>query len=329
MPNPIVSVLFPARNAGKFLSESLDSILSQYLSDFEIILVTQESNDNTKEIADRYASIDRRIKHIEDENTGVGSALNIALSAATGEFLLRQDADDVSLPNRFLAQVNFMNRFPNIDVLGTGMKTIGREKLTWRMPKENDDIVVQFLTRSSLLHPTICIRGSFAKENKIRYSESPFEAEDFALWVELINKASFANLDFATVQYRIHSNQVTQKHPEKIWESTLTVRRRLLESLVPQINESEFQLHDKITRHDTDIELEVLSEWFQKILDSNRLTKIFDERALLLFLNNEKNSFLARAETQGGATSLNSNLTAKLVRTVPVPIRQKIKALID
>ena len=325
----MVSVLLPARDAEKFLSESLDSILNQYLTDFEVIVVTQESKDSTKDIADWYSSIDSRIKHFEDKKTGVGSALNTAMSVARGAYLIRQDADDISLPNRLLGQVNFMNRYQNVDILGSGMKTIGREKLTWQMPQSHDDITVQFLMRSSLLHPTICIRGSFAKEKRISYSESQHIAEDFDLWVNLINQATFANLDFPTVQYRIHSSQVTQKHPDKIWESTSAIRRRLLESIVPNLSESDFKLHDQLTRNDSRIDFQDLCEWFEKILISNRSSCVLGEDALFRFLESEKNSFLGRVRTHREDSQPKSNLVAKLVRSVPVPIRQRIKEVLD
>jgi glycosyltransferase involved in cell wall biosynthesis len=80
----MVSVLLPAKDAEKFLSVSLESILNQYFTDFEVIVVTQESKDNTKDIADRYSNIDSRVKHFENRKTGVGSALNTALSVARG-----------------------------------------------------------------------------------------------------------------------------------------------------------------------------------------------------------------------------------------------------
>jgi hypothetical protein len=248
---------------------------------------------------------------------------------ARGSYLIRQDADDISLPNRLLAQVSFMNRHQDIDILGSGMKTIGREKLTWRMPQSHDDITVQFLMRSSLLHPTICIRGSFAKEKRISYSESQHAAEDFDLWVNLINQATFANLDFPTVQYRIHSSQVTQKNPDKISESTSGIRRRLLESIVPNMSDSDFKLHDQLTRSDSNIDFQDLCEWFEKILISNRSTGVLGEDALFRFLESEKNLYLGRVRSCGEDSRTKSNIIAKLVRAVPVPIRQRIKEVLD
>jgi glycosyltransferase involved in cell wall biosynthesis len=329
MSNPKVSVLLPARNAAAHLGTSLDSILKQYLSDFEIILITQDSSDATKEIAEHYSKVDSRILHIEDPNLGVGSALNLGVKAAAGEYLLRQDADDISLPNRFLAQVSYMDKFSEIDVLGSGMKTIGRAEMIWKMPLNHDEIIVQFLARSSLLHPTICIKGSFARAHNILYSEIPNTAEDFDLWVRLMKTATFANLDLTTVLYRIHSNQITQKKPDEIWDSTSRVRNRLLELTVPDLVPSDIELHENFVRGNSEIDTQQLSQWFKKIFESNKETQVFSYNALSRFFDNEMVHALAREKNNSLEKPLRSNLIAGLVRSIPIPIRSRLKSFLD
>ena len=91
---PKVSIIVPVYNVEKYLRECLDSILSQTLSDIEIICVNDGSEDSSRIILDEYAKKDKRIKIIDKENRGLSSARNIGLKAAKGEFISFIDSDD-------------------------------------------------------------------------------------------------------------------------------------------------------------------------------------------------------------------------------------------
>lgn len=89
-----VSVIIPVYNAEKYLAQCLDSVLSQSLSDMEVICVDDGSSDGSAKIIAGYAAADGRIKKLEQENSGAGSARNAGLAAAEGEYVLFLDADD-------------------------------------------------------------------------------------------------------------------------------------------------------------------------------------------------------------------------------------------
>jgi hypothetical protein len=95
------------------------------------------------------------------------------------------------------------------------------------------------------------------------------------------------------------------------------------------MSESDFKLHDQFTRSDSNIAFQDLCEWFEKILISNRSTGVLGEDALFRFLESEKNSYLGRVRSCGEDSRTKSNIIAKLVRAVPVPIRQRIKEVLD
>lgn len=92
--SPKVSVIVPVYKAEKYLNRCVDSIRNQTLEDIEIILVDDESPDNSPAICDEYARTDSRIKVIHKKNAGAGMARNSALEIATGEFVGFTDADD-------------------------------------------------------------------------------------------------------------------------------------------------------------------------------------------------------------------------------------------
>lgn len=95
----MISVMMPVYNAGEFLPEVINSVLSQTEKNFELIIVNDGSTDNSEEIILSYS--DPRIRYFKQENGGEAAARNTALDHAQGEFIVFQDADDISLPIRF------------------------------------------------------------------------------------------------------------------------------------------------------------------------------------------------------------------------------------
>ena len=94
--NLLVSVIMPVYNAERYLSEAIESVLNQTYTDFELLLINDRSTDKSKEICQEYAQKDNRIVLLENdtENHGPGSARNIGLDNATGEFIIFVDADE-------------------------------------------------------------------------------------------------------------------------------------------------------------------------------------------------------------------------------------------
>ena len=90
-----ISVIVPVYNAEKYLNRCVNSILQQTFSDFEIILVDDGSEDQSRNICDEYAKKDKRIKVIHQQNRGQAAARNRGVSCATGEWVVFVDADDM------------------------------------------------------------------------------------------------------------------------------------------------------------------------------------------------------------------------------------------
>lgn len=103
--SPLVSVIVPAYNAEQFISLTLDSLVSQTYSNFEVIVVDDGSQDGTAEIVDDYASRDRRIKLFQQANAGVAIARNQAIHLSQGQYIAPIDADDIWYPQKLEKQV--------------------------------------------------------------------------------------------------------------------------------------------------------------------------------------------------------------------------------
>jgi glycosyltransferase involved in cell wall biosynthesis len=116
MNAPRVTILMPAYNAGKYIAEAIRSVLTQDFSDFELLIVDDGSSDDTREVIGRFS--DPRIRLLEQENKGISAALNAGLSAASGRYIARFDADDICLPERLSRQAAFLDANPDYILVG-------------------------------------------------------------------------------------------------------------------------------------------------------------------------------------------------------------------
>ena len=99
MSVPFISIIVPVYNVAQFLSITLDSILNQQYTNYEIILINDGSTDESAEIAQRYASNDQRIVFIDKCNEGVATTRNKGLEVSRGNYIMFLDADDIIYPN--------------------------------------------------------------------------------------------------------------------------------------------------------------------------------------------------------------------------------------
>lgn len=97
--SPLISVLMPAFNVEKYITMAIDSVLSQTLSDFELIIINDGSTDGTGEIIEKYKETDARIRVFHMENGGLANARNIAMSYARGAYITFIDSDDAVKEN--------------------------------------------------------------------------------------------------------------------------------------------------------------------------------------------------------------------------------------
>ena len=122
---PEVSVVMSVYNGAADLAFTMDSILSQKDVEFEFIVVNDGSADKTSKILDEYARHDDRVRVIHQENTGLTGALIRGCAVATGEFIARQDAGDVSLPGRLAAQLDVFRNNPTVVMTSCGTRLVG------------------------------------------------------------------------------------------------------------------------------------------------------------------------------------------------------------
>lgn len=112
MSSPRVSIVIPVHNAGRFLAECLDSVLSQDFDDFELVAVDDGSTDDSLAILVHYRECDGRVRVVPGPRGGPAAARNRGLQAATGALIAFQDADDIWLPGKLRRQVEHLDSHP-------------------------------------------------------------------------------------------------------------------------------------------------------------------------------------------------------------------------
>jgi glycosyltransferase involved in cell wall biosynthesis len=125
--NPDVSVVMGVYNGASNLALTMDSILAQQAVELEFIVVNDGSTDETGAILDEYARRDSRVCVIHQKNTGLTRALIRGCAAATGEFIARQDAGDISLAGRLALQLGVLRNNSNVVMTSCGTRFVGPE----------------------------------------------------------------------------------------------------------------------------------------------------------------------------------------------------------
>lgn len=220
---PEISVVMPVYNGEKYLKEAIESILNQSFKNFEFIIINDGSTDKTAEIIQSYR--DERIVYINNEkNLGLSKSFNIGIKVAQGSYIARMDADDLSLPERFEKQLNFLALHPEISIVGSAIERINEkgEKLgVSRKALEPQALKWQSLFSTPLFHPTVVGRAQIFKENL--FDESLTNSEDYELWSRLMFEkgCKLSNLPEPLLLYRVFPNSFTKKlSPEKRANST-------------------------------------------------------------------------------------------------------------
>ena len=215
MNHPLVSVIMSVYNGEKYLVQAIDSILNQTYQNFEFIIIDDCSTDNSSHILQEYAQKDSRIKIIKKEvNQGLKGFiknLNLGISLAKGKYIARMDADDISLPERFQKQVDFLENNPEITLVGAQLNLINEQnKITGEAiaALQHRDIVKRITSQIQLFHPVIMFR----KDQNIQYREKFLYCEDYDLYLNLITQGKkLANLNEKLLHYRILESSISRK----------------------------------------------------------------------------------------------------------------------
>jgi len=214
----LVSVIMSVYNEEEnWLRESIESILNQSYKNFEfIIILDKPGNDKLDILIRKYSKIDPRIRYfVNEKNIGLVRSLNRALTFAKGAFIARMDADDISMPNRFEKQMDYLKNHPDVDFLGARCINIdehGVELYRDSLIPGDMELIKSCLVNVDFVnHPTWFFKKECSDKNN-GYREITC-AEDYDFLLRLItNGFKLANINEFLVRYRIRSSGISQSN---------------------------------------------------------------------------------------------------------------------
>jgi glycosyltransferase involved in cell wall biosynthesis len=235
MSTPLVSILLAVHNGGSLLDESIHSILEQTFTDFELLVIDDGSTDDSHA---RAAAInDPRIRILRNEtNIGLTRSLNRGLAEARGEYIARQDADDISLPNRLSAQVQYLRTHSDVVLVGTSAVRINPKGImigTNDMPVTHEAIRWASVVDNPFLHTSVMFRRAVVQQECGGYDEQYAVCQDYALWNRLAAKHRVANLPDRLVLMREHPSSMTRSQTTLTDEECAAIMAQNLPSLFP------------------------------------------------------------------------------------------------
>jgi hypothetical protein len=207
---PQVTVLMPVRNGAAHLQSAVESVLAQTFVDFELLILDDGSTDATAEIL--RALRDPRVRIVTHQrNLGLVPTLNEGLELARGQFIARQDHDDLSFPDRLRNQVGYLQAHPDCALVGTeAFATIGNEDRAYRLlrPGHAESIRWYLCFDNAFIHSAVMFRRDVLR-NEFGGYPSSFHSEDYALWSRVAASHETANLLEPLLAYREHAASVT------------------------------------------------------------------------------------------------------------------------
>ncbi len=239
---PKATVLMSVYNGEPYVAEAIQSILDQTFQDFEFLIVDDGSTDATPETLHQYASRDKRIRVIPNpSNIGLTKSLNRGIELARGEYIARQDADDISFPERLRRQVDYLDKNPHVGVVAAWVNARSADDhvdRVWRSPESPMLIRWSLLFGNCLAHPTTMFRRQICIDAN-GYDETFRFAQDFELWTRLSSRTMFACLTQVLCERRVHEDMIGLQHREEQESAVCDLLQKSVADLLGTPPESE------------------------------------------------------------------------------------------
>jgi glycosyltransferase involved in cell wall biosynthesis len=227
---PAVSVLMGVWNGAPWVREAIESVLSQTVSDLELIVVDDDSTDATPGILASFR--DPRLQVVRRARGGLTSALNAALRLSRAPLVARLDADDLALPERLERQLTFLSTHPDVGLVGTAAREVdasGREVAIVRPPADDAGIRRALIRRNPFVHSSVVMRRD-AMEQAGGYAEAFSVAQDYDLWMRMSRVTRMANLPEPLVVRRLRPGRVSEARDTERLRAEASVRWRAVRS---------------------------------------------------------------------------------------------------
>lgn len=273
--NPTISVLMPVWNRSEFLQQALDSVLAQTFEDWELLILDDGSTEDMSGVM--RATRDPRIRWMSGPHLGVAGTLNRGLDFATGQFIARMDSDDVCRPDRFAEQIRFMHEHPDIDLCGSFVDIIGKDRSgQWTYPLHHDEIQAGLLFQNCLAHPSVLFRKSSFNRHGLYYDSTYVPAEDHEIWDRSSWLLKFAVIPDTLLSYRLHATQSSALSAAAQRQSVSALHARQLTRLGVKYTKDELDMHCSLVRSPSSA---ARTNWLEMLLEQNERVGLYSRTA--------------------------------------------------
>lgn len=222
-------------NGERYVREAVESVLQQTYTDFEFIIIDDGSRDRTWELLSSFD--DPRIRLVcNEKNIGLTQSLNKGIQMSRGDYIARQDGDDISTPERLALQMRFLEEHPGVGVLGTWVAYIDEkdERIgIWATPGSPLLISWSLLFGNCIAHSSVVVRRSVLRQG-MRYRPEFAYAQDYDLWVRLNAKTQLANLTDVLNWKRVHEEMISVKYSERQSQTARLVMQQAMKRVLAE-----------------------------------------------------------------------------------------------
>ncbi|MBL4707510.1 MAG: glycosyltransferase [Flavobacteriales bacterium] len=279
---PLVSVIMPAYNAEKYISESILSIINQTYRNWELIIINDGSTDQTSQIIKEFLKKDKRLRLSDNEtNKGLVFTRNKGLECARGKYIANLDSDDIASSDRLEKQVTFLERNLEYVLLGSACIHInekGKKIASVKRNIPNEHLKALLLFSNYFINSSVMMRADQAKT--LRYMEGFAPAEDYQFFSQLCQLGHIGNLNDKLVEYRIHDQNISSIKRLEQLSAIKKIQERALQALTVIPTSKELDDHSNLVHGPTkanENDLQVTEDWLLNLVSVNQKSMTYSE----------------------------------------------------
>ncbi len=227
--HPKISVVLPVHNGEMYLKDSIESVLKQTYTDFELIIIDDNSTDSSVEIAQSYATMDSRVFYYRNEvNLKLPLSLNKGFSKTKGEFLTWTSCDNLYLPGAFEKMLSTLETNPKVDLVYTSMQIINENGNIKKIIKSGpaDQLIFRNVVGACFMYRQ-SVRSKIGD-----YNSALFLCEDYEYWIRIAQYTNIYPMEECLYQYRRHSGSLSHKNKKEIVTKGIGIQKKYYHTFV-------------------------------------------------------------------------------------------------
>jgi glycosyltransferase involved in cell wall biosynthesis len=229
-----------------------------------------------------------KIRYNKNEaNLKLIDTLNKGIEFSKGKYIVRMDADDISLPHRLKTQFDFMEQHPNIAICGSWFESFDGKTGVAKYVANHREIMTKMLYQCHFCHPSVIIRKGVLDDFSIKYNSDFTHAEDYDLFSRIGEKFELANIQEVLIKYRIHIGSVSHENKDIQQRNSMIVKKNLFGKIGLELTEAEINFYRSIMEQNYEQSYSYLANinlLLEKLLMANEITAFFEKKFFRNFL---------------------------------------------